>query len=132
MTPKINITELMADREAGTGGKWTIDKCPCNHRSCSYYGTSNGSFDQGNGYTLEDARRIARLPALEAAYIEAVGAIRIATECGDPESTGIDDDCIEEYWVFTHPDGRQWAATAEWGLGKPPHPLVAGFLGDGE
>lgn len=75
MTTKINLTELLADREAGTGGDWEIGKCPCDHRSCSYYGTSNGSFDQGNGYTLEDARRIARLPALEAAYIEAVGLL---------------------------------------------------------
>lgn len=132
MTLKINLTELLADREAGTGGKWTIDKCPCNHRSCSYYGTSNGSFDQGNGYTLEDARRIARLPALEAAYIEAVRCLQVVSECGDPECTYLYDEEGVEGWSWTHPDGREWTEVGLHNETAPLHPLARKFLGDGE
>lgn len=64
---KINMDELIADREAGTGGSWRA---------------SGESVMEGLDYIIAmvmsddeadaDARRIARLPDLEAAYLEAV------------------------------------------------------------
>lgn len=41
-------------------GPWRIDKCQCGHASCNKHGTSNGSFWQGNGYSLEDVRVVAQ------------------------------------------------------------------------
>lgn len=69
-TPKINLTELLADREAGTGGTdWTV---------CSDGGGVYREFDKPyiaicpsqRSERGANARRIARLPDLEAAYIE--------------------------------------------------------------
>ena len=45
-----------------TPGPWNLTKCPCGHPSCSYYGTDNGHFPQGAGYSLDDARLIAAIP----------------------------------------------------------------------
>jgi hypothetical protein len=64
-----DVAAVQADMAAGTPGPWFIVPCECGHRGCNYHGTSNGSFYQGCGYSREDARRIARLPDLEAAYI---------------------------------------------------------------
>lgn len=75
----INIKELKRDREAGTDGPWiynqcgefgeTID-CPKGYAvvSARWMGGSQTDLD----ISPTDARRIARLPDLEAAYIEAV------------------------------------------------------------
>lgn len=71
MTAKINITELLADREVGTDD-YAMHKCSCGHPSCDQY-TFAGMGSAG--VYGPDARRIARLPALEAAYIEAVGLL---------------------------------------------------------
>lgn len=35
--------------------KVTIEKCQCSHPSCNYYGVSNGTFYQGNGWDKETA-----------------------------------------------------------------------------
>lgn len=71
---KINLDELIADREAGTDGPW-------------YYDNVQGRIFQRPDplvrYIIREmessietnARRIARLPDLEAAYIEAMGLL---------------------------------------------------------
>lgn len=38
---------------------WEITRCPCGHAECGVYGTNNGHFSQGSGYSLEDVRLIA-------------------------------------------------------------------------
>jgi len=50
-----------------TPGPWTVEKCLCGHPACRAYGTSNGNFVQGTGYSLEDATLIAAAPAMLAA-----------------------------------------------------------------
>lgn len=47
-----------------TPGPWTVEKCRCGHRSCDRYGTSNGQFYQGCGYSLQDAHLIAAAPTM--------------------------------------------------------------------
>lgn len=39
--------------------KVTIEKCQCGHPSCNYYGVSNGTFYQGNGWDKETAEFVA-------------------------------------------------------------------------
>lgn len=99
--PKINLTELLADREAGTGGEWVIDwfRCTADKADVDFAKKDGQALKIGDilwsvprsigpisidhnhwagdhlDITEPDARRIARLPALEAAYIEAVGKI---------------------------------------------------------
>lgn len=69
--PKINMTELLADRENGTDGPWYCDDgCDVRDRNDVMAGIVVTDTPE------IDARRIARLPDLEAAYIEAVGALR--------------------------------------------------------
>lgn len=86
---KINMKELIADREAGTPGDWRV------HEDGRYYGIEapndvsiivwgEGGDDwcgvrgtePGELDAHANARRIARLPDLEAAYIEAVELLR--------------------------------------------------------
>lgn len=49
---------------------WLVEKCPCGHPSCDKHGTSNGTFYQGNGYSLADAQIVAASPDLLQALIE--------------------------------------------------------------
>ena len=65
MTPE-EIEAMRADMAAGTQGPWRLWKCPCGHASCDCYGTTNGNFPAGSGYALPDARRVQRIPAMEA------------------------------------------------------------------
>ena len=37
----------------------TIIQCQCGHPSCIYYGVSNGSFNQGNGWDKKTAEFVA-------------------------------------------------------------------------
>lgn len=37
----------------------TIEKCPCGHPTCKYYGVSNGTFYQGCGWDEETAQFVA-------------------------------------------------------------------------
>lgn len=95
MPNPINIKELIADREAGTDGPWWTDakydgrECGCSIIAArTDAGPLPGNPTRGavafatailntEARRCEsNARRIARLPDLEAAYIEAVGHIR--------------------------------------------------------
>ncbi len=78
MTNKINMAELLADREKGTDGPWTNDD------AC---GGVLGPLPLLPSIGLKDVdrNRIARLPDLEAAFIEAVKALRLIAENSDPE-----------------------------------------------
>lgn len=75
---KINLDELRADREAGTGGPWEVFNDPeCARPGIEAIGETivvYGCDDDGEGVHGDhaNARRIARLPDLEAAYLEAV------------------------------------------------------------
>lgn len=130
---RINLTELIADREAGTGGPWwtdgkySVDECGvaiiAARTDC---GPMPGNPTRGmaawaseilpeNADRCEaNARRIARLPDLEAAYIEAVRALR---EMKDLLSYAGQDACNE--------------AVAQGNKNKAWH-IAHKFLGDGE
>lgn len=70
----INLEELKADHAAGTVGPWRKYKCACGDPICKQYTvTPQGSV----GFYEPDADRIARLPELEAAYIEAVELLNL-------------------------------------------------------
>lgn len=84
MPNPINIKELIADREAGTGGNWKSVPAAGEFRIV-YNVLGNWLATVWDEYVDDDdpsvdARRIARLPDLEAAYIEAVGVIRLIAE----------------------------------------------------
>lgn len=72
---KINMTELLSDRERSACGgaeDWTMHKCQCGHPSCDQWTFA----EMGSaGIYGPAAARIARLPDLEAAYIEAIEAL---------------------------------------------------------
>lgn len=73
---KINMAGLLEDRESGTAGPW---------REYCYAVEGNGGDSMvADIVSMNDAdqRRIARLPDLEEAYIEAVGLLRDAQENG--------------------------------------------------
>jgi len=81
----INIEELKRDREAGAGGPWKwIDQD-------GYYTLSPGIFISdstdvtpwGDNIDTVNARRIARLPDLEAAFLEAVEALENVRDYAD-------------------------------------------------
>ncbi len=83
---KINLDELIADREAGTDGPWEVQKSPFEVINRDH-GFLPNLIIAGDDIMLAalypeniedpDARRIARLPDLEAAYIEAVETLRV-------------------------------------------------------
>jgi len=91
----INLKELQADREAGTKGPWEVGYAESVWAPAPSF-DSNGPFCQlatvrqtafGDGVLLvlspereANLRRIARLPDVEAALIEAVGVMAILTE----------------------------------------------------
>lgn len=96
MTDKINLDELRADILAGTRGPWI------------WKGGSAFSVQQGNGpyvariYMWDvtakaeaDARRIARLPELEQAYLDAIGRAESAESTRDGTKA-----FFEEYRAF--------------------------------
>lgn len=87
MPSPINIKELIADREAGGLGPFS-DSRPMLVRH-SPIAHANYSTDEGSA----NARRIARLPTLEAAYIEAVGVLREIERrtTAHPDDNGSDD-----------------------------------------
>lgn len=73
---KINLDELRADREAGTDGPWHCDDgCDVRDRNDVMAGIVVTDTPE------IDARRIARLPDLEAAFLEAVEVIKRLAEC---------------------------------------------------
>lgn len=83
---KINLDELRADREAGTDGPWHEAYDDDNGQAvvsgehteiCTCWHHSVGSIEK---QMHANARRIARLPDLEAAYIEAVETLRVAND----------------------------------------------------
>lgn len=77
---KINMEELLADREAGTPGPWSgrqlleggVSPEPCDYGVISL----EKGIEVCRNWWIEDTRRIERLPDLEAAYIEAVEFLR--------------------------------------------------------
>lgn len=80
---KIDLEELLADREAGTDGPWHV-------RTLENFGFNVVHYVHGDKHSIariakipleQDARRIARLPTLEAAYIEAVETLRKIASC---------------------------------------------------
>lgn len=82
MSAKVNLTELLADREAGTGGEWEVGgggthyfnaRVKDGHRVAQM---AIAKMSQHAAEGQANARRIARLPDLEAAYIEAVEVVR--------------------------------------------------------
>lgn len=93
---KINLDELIADREAGTDGPWRFDgdwhrlptilSGPCNEICTVKKRGFPGRSDHTKAESA-NARRIARLPDLEAAYLEAVELLErwneYAESCGD-------------------------------------------------
>lgn len=117
---KINMDELLADRAAGTDGPWqtTGVMFPGGHRGDVFKGTAKRIPDchhiarcfaekpekspactlgamaiemQVSPIIEANARRIARLPDLEAAYIEAVGLLKqIADAKWDTMTEGCD------------------------------------------
>jgi hypothetical protein len=78
MTDTDNARKLIAEaREVMDGvtpGEWRVKKCQCGHPSCRYFGTDNGSFMQGSGYSEADARFIASSSRLVPALADALGA----------------------------------------------------------
>lgn len=58
-----------------TPGPWKLERCQCGDVNCERYGTSNGIFYQGSGYTEADARLIAEAPAMLAALRQALPLI---------------------------------------------------------
>lgn len=88
MTHNLNlINQIRADREAGTKGPWRIINVPqCGARSQAFYQeiwnddvsvlVSTEARRATNGVGKVNMRRIARVPELEEALIEAVEAIR--------------------------------------------------------
>lgn len=102
MPNPINLTELLADREAGTSGEWRVDpQWPADIQDAEGYEIGSifesrnvgeewliaGPVRADEGEALANARRIARLPDLEAAYIEAVELLRDMIE---EEDIGVD------------------------------------------
>lgn len=90
---KINLTELLADREAGTDGPWNIRAVSKDMKivgnihqvtdEAGYPAAFIPAWDDpgpgeidGTEEALANARRIASLPDLESAYIEAVEVLR--------------------------------------------------------
>jgi len=118
MTNKINLSELLADREAGTGGEWAVGRFFNGREVVS--GHACVAFARKDFKKTEvaqvNARRIARLPALEAAYIEAVGLL--------DELYGAAEDCI------CTDDGR--LTDDAWARYHKARMNVGQFLGDGE
>lgn len=86
---KINLDELRADRNAGTDGPWRFDgdwhrlptilSGPCNE-ICTVKKRGFPSRSDHTKAESANARRIARLPDLEAAYLEAVEALKVAED----------------------------------------------------
>lgn len=74
MSAKVNLTELLADREAGTGGEWWQNGGDVVSYNPDHWPSPVEVI--ANCQTATAARRIARLPDLEAAYIEAVEVVR--------------------------------------------------------
>ena len=72
-----------------TKGKWEIVKCNCGDPVCKTYGTSNGSFSQGCGYSLEDAKLIAEAP-------EIINTIQKCLDYCKKYPIGLDTDPIEQ------------------------------------
>jgi hypothetical protein len=82
MTDKINIDELRADMDAGTPGPWRAELSYFVHGLWGVFtgpdtcgtiaASSRGDFDETN------ARRIARLPELEQAYLDAIARAETA------------------------------------------------------
>lgn len=85
---KINMQELLEDRENGTAGPWVEDT-----RAGYVLGaiTGDGWYPVlAQEVSPTNSRRIARLPDLEEAYIEAVEALKkIAAEA----SVSVDENC---------------------------------------
>lgn len=88
---KINLDELRADREAGTDGPWRYhhdkyegDAILASNKPIRWvvrrYEDPDTGYDVVDIPNEADARRIARLPDLEAAYLEAVEALRVAND----------------------------------------------------
>lgn len=106
----INIEELKRDREAGTPGDWSVEDChgdtmdACKWENgafqvlsdvCQYHAVADVSCN--SSCRLEDeceanARRIARLPDLEAAFLEAVEAIK---SIAAGASVNLEDDLVQ-------------------------------------
>lgn len=89
---RINLTELMADREAGTPGPWrrykdgihpVLDDGSNGNESHAICGEVYGPD------AVFNSRRIARLPDLEAAYIEAVRVIEWIADQYEPGADAI-------------------------------------------
>lgn len=82
MPNPINIKELIADREAGTDGPWRVraghrhDPEECDLSICGDIFVLADINGPNYSHQEPNARRIARLPDLEAAYIEAISIIR--------------------------------------------------------
>ena len=74
----INLDQFMADREAGTDGPWGRDAGhnPVILRGVSFLAFANYETEEGEA----NARRIARLPDLEAAFLEAMAIISAMDE----------------------------------------------------
>lgn len=63
------VAEIEADRAQGTPGPWHVTHCQYGYAHCDYHGVSSGSFAQGAGFDATDARRITRVPDMEAQII---------------------------------------------------------------
>lgn len=73
---KINMEELLADREAGTEGAIGLD-------NIFYVRNAHvGFYNWDNQEAAANTRRLHRLPDLEAAYIEAVELLRELMDTG--------------------------------------------------
>lgn len=90
---KINMAELLADREAGTEGPWTFPKSGFDGSVLTHLENGDGNevldVDHWAYLVISDAdqRRIARLPDLEAAYIEAVEIVKALMDTLPPVAT---------------------------------------------
>lgn len=102
----INLKQLLADREAGMDGPWTIEsyECRADPNDVKFAKSEGRKLEVGDvlwsvpistgpvvadhnhwagthlALNEEDTRRIARLPDLEAAFLEAVGHIEAALD----------------------------------------------------
>lgn len=80
----IDLDQLKADREAGTPGEWRSERDTCHFDTLSDIYAGKALIAQTGATPVQaqeaDARRIARLPDLEAAYIEAVAKLDQAVE----------------------------------------------------
>lgn len=81
----INLKQLIADREAGTDGPWHVAGDPCHYDSKTDVVNNRGHLIAGmagSGVSEMEANaaRIARLPDLEAAFLEAVNLLQRISE----------------------------------------------------